>query len=323
MKNILPFLLICLSCTVSLAQSPAEGTPALPHKGNGHVFGVVKDSVTQHVVEFANIAINDPTTNKPVDGTMADEHGQFSIAKVAAGTYNVVISFIGMETKTIPGIKISEKNTDIDLGTINIGPVAKLLKEVVVEGQRTLIEEKVDRTVYNAENDQTAKGGDATDVLKRVPMLSVDMDGNVSLRGSQNIRVLINNKPSTITASSVADALKQIPADQIKTVEVITSPSAKYDAEGAAGIINIITKKNTLQGLTLNIDGASGFRGSNLGLNGGYRKGKMGFNLGGFGRSSYNVPGNFENNQITTAPNGNQILNIQNANTHRNDIGGR
>jgi len=87
-----------------------EGTPALPHKGNGHVFGIVKDSVTQHVVEFANIAINDPTTNKPVDGTMADEHGK-SALRSGAGTYNLVISFIGMETKTIPDIKISEKKT--------------------------------------------------------------------------------------------------------------------------------------------------------------------------------------------------------------------
>jgi outer membrane receptor protein involved in Fe transport len=132
-------------------------------------------------------------------------------------------------------------------------------------------------------------------------MLSVDLDGNVSMRGSQNIRVLINNKPSTIAANSVADALKQIPADQIKTVEVITSPSAKYDAEGSGGIINIITKKNNLQGLSLNVDASAGLRGSNLGLSGSYRKAKMGFSLGGFGRSNYNQPGSFNNDQSTYA----------------------
>jgi outer membrane receptor protein involved in Fe transport len=119
---------------------------------------------------------------------------------------------------------------------------------VTVTDQKALFEEKSDRMVYNAEKDISIKGGDATDVLKKIPSVAVDIEGNVQLRGSSNIKVLINNKPSSIVARSVSDALKQIPADIIKQVEVITSPSAKYDAEGTAGIINIITKKNTMQG---------------------------------------------------------------------------
>jgi outer membrane receptor protein involved in Fe transport len=273
-------------------------------QGNSRITGTVSDSTSNKPVEFATIALNDPTTNKPVDGTVADDQGKFTLTKVADGNYVISITFIGFETKSIP-VRVGDKK-EVDLGTIKISPVAQQLKEVTVEGERALIEERVDRTIYNAENDQTAKGGDATDVLKRVPLLTVDMDGNVSLRGNQNITVLINNKPSSIVASNVADALKQIPADQIKTVEVITSPSAKYDAEGSAGIINIVTKKNNLQGLTMGIDVGAGNRGSNLGLNGNYRKGKMGFSLGGWGRANYNVKGNFENEQIT--PNG---INVQ------------
>src|SRR5690606_33100800 len=192
---------------------------------------------------------------------------------------NLVISFIGYDPHEIP-VEIRNGN-NIDVGEVKLSVKTEILEAVTVEGQKVLIEERVDRTIYNAENDATTRGGDATDVLKRVPMLSVDFDGNVSLRGSQNILVLINNKPSTIMASSVADALKQIPAEQIKTVEVITSPSAKYDAEGTGGIINIITKKNTLEGATLNINSSAGIRGSNLGLNGNYRRGKLGISLGG------------------------------------------
>src|SRR5689334_16000168 len=227
----------------------AQGTG----KGDGRISGTIIDSSTNQPVEFATIALVDPATNKPVDGTVADEKGKFSINKVNNGTFKLVVSFIGYESYS-QDVAITDRKSSVDMGVVKLGASVTQLNEVVVEGERSLVEEKVDRTIYNAENDATTRGGDAGDVLRRVPMLSVDMDGNVSLRGNQNVRVLINNKPSTITASSVADALKQIPADQIKSVEVITSPSAKYDAEGSAGIINIITKKNNMQGFTLGVD---------------------------------------------------------------------
>ncbi|MFZ9981920.1 MAG: TonB-dependent receptor domain-containing protein [Cyclobacteriaceae bacterium] len=291
--------------------------PATIQRGIGKVSGIVLDSVNNQAVEFATVAIIDPSTGKPFDGSVCDEKGKFSVTRLPNGNFKVSISFIGYTTKIL-AFRISERNPDFSLGTIKLSPATEILKEVVVSGQKAIIEERVDRTVYNAENDNTTKGGDAADVMRRVPMLSVDLDGNVSMRGNSNVTVLINNKPSTVLASSVADALRQIPADQIKSVEVITSPSAKYDAEGSAGIINIITKKNTLQGLTLGIDAGVGLRGSNLGLNGNYRKGKMGFNLGGWGRAGYNVTGGFENNQ-----NLGNILNVQTAETRRNDIMGR
>ncbi len=317
MKRTLFFAGLILLTTLSTqGQAPAAAT------GKGKISGVVLDASNQTPVEFATVALALPDSDKPIDGAICDEKGRFVIHKVPNGTYKLIVSFIGYENTIVNNITITDKKSTVETGAIKMNTGNKELEAVTVEGQRALVEEKVDRTVYNAENDATARGGDATDVLKRVPLLTVDMDGNVTLRGNSNIRVLINNKPSTITASSVADALKQIPADQIKSVEVITSPSAKYDAEGSAGIINIITKKNTLQGLTLNIDGSAGYRGSNLGLNGNYRKKNMGFSLGGFGRGSYNVNGKFTNSQATRDALGNESLTIQNADTRRNDLFG-
>ncbi len=326
MKTLL-FLIVALTSSFVLpAQGPGQDKtspqPAVVVKSHGKITGTITDESTKQPVEFATVALTELNSEHPINGAVCDDKGKFVITKVPNGAYRLIISFIGYENVTVNSVVISDKKSTIEVGTLKMSTNSKELDAVVVEGQRALVEEKVDRTVYNAENDKTAVGGDATDVLKRVPMLTVDLDGNVSLRGNQNIKVLINNKPSTISANSVADALKQIPADQIKTVEVITSPSAKYDAEGSAGIINIITKKNTLQGATLNIDGSSGYRGSNLGLNGSYRKGKMGFSLGGHGRSSYNVNGKFDNDQRTLSSTGDQTVTIQTAATRRNDLFG-
>jgi len=266
-------------------------------KGNGKISGVVRDSVTKAPVEFAAIALIDTKTNQPIDGTTTDEKGEFSLTKVAEGEFKILISFIGYNSKEIPNIKIDRK-TDIKLGNVDLGPNVVQLNEVQVVGMAQLVEEKVDRLVYNAEKDINSRGGDATDVMRNVPMLTVDLDGNVSLRGSSNVKVLINNKPSTIIATSVADALKQIPADLIKSIEVITAPSARYDAEGTAGIINIITKRSKIQGGTVDFNTGVGNRGANMGLRGNYRSGKLGLSLGSFGRWNYNVP--FESNNVQT-----------------------
>ncbi|MGX5852496.1 TonB-dependent receptor domain-containing protein [Dyadobacter jiangsuensis] len=286
MKNPLLSAVRFIVLTLFLAIAANQSFAQTPTQGNSKISGIVLDSAAAKGVEFASIALFNVADNKAIDGTTADESGKFTISKVAPGSYKLMISFIGYKDKAV-NVKV-EKGKDVELGSIQLASSVQNLQEVTITGEKSLIEEKVDRMVFNAEKDITSKGGDASDLLRKVPMLSVDLDGNVSLRGSANIKVLINNKPSTIIAANVADALKQIPADMIKSVEVITSPSAKYDAEGSGGIINIITKKNNLQGLTLNIDSGVGNRGSNLGLNGSYRKGKMGFTLGGFGRAFYN-----------------------------------
>ncbi len=310
------YLLTLLALTfVSLIASAQRST------GNGKISGSVIEAASNLPVEYATVALVDPATDKPIDGTICDEKGKFTLGKIASGKYKVVISFIGFESFE-QEIEFIDGKESIDLGAVSLSSSTTVLGDVVVEGQRALIEERVDRTIYNAENDATTRGGDATDVLQRVPLLTVDFDGNVTLRGNSNVTVLINNKPSTIMASSISDALRQIPAEQIKSVEVITSPSAKYDAEGSAGIINIITKKNTLEGATLNINSSAGYRGSNLGLNGNYRRGKLGISLGGWGRANYNMQGGFSNNQLTRNQNGDEILNTQQTDTRNQNLFG-
>ena len=311
------------------AQQNPGGRPALAgaptgvRAATGRITGTITDAASGKPVSYATVAVLDAATGKVVSGGVAGDDGNVVLPGIPAGSYTVQASFVGYTNETRTGVAVTAGGT-LDLGKIALATSTQKLGEVVVTGQKALIEERVDRTVYNAENDQTTRGGDATDVLKRVPLLSVDLDGNVSLRGSSNIRVLINNKPSTIAASSIADALKQIPADQIKTVEVITSPSAKYDAEGSGGIINIITKTNNLRGGTLGVDVSAGLRTSNLGLNGSLRTGKMGFSLSGGGRSSYNMPGRFNNLQTASDGNNNAVSTTrQTADTRRADLGMR
>lgn len=289
-------------------------------KGNSKITGYIINESVSKAVEYASVALYNKENGKAVDGTMADDKGKFTMNKLAPGFYKLMISFIGFENKTIDSLTI-EKGKDLDLGVIKLKESVRQLDEVTVTAEKSLIEEKVDRLVYNAEKDLTARGGDASDVLRKVPMLSVDFDGNVTLRGTSNIKVLINNKPSTIVASSIADALKMIPADLIKSVEVITSPSAKYDAEGTGGIINIITKKSNLQGINLNVDAGVGLRGSNLGLNGNIRKKKLGITLGGFGRAFYNKSAT-ELDQTTTR-NGIQSITKQSSDAKDNGLFGR
>lgn len=302
--------------SVSFAQQAGE------RKEPARIIGVAKNLKTGEPIGYATAALYKAGTDLSTSGAVADGEGVFFITGFSVGTYELQVSFLGYETikRTI---NVNSVDEDINLGEIGMTDEGLALQEITVQGQRDLIEERVDRTIYKAENDKTTAGGDATDVLRRVPMLSVDLDGNVSMRGSTNILVLIDNRPSAIAASSIADALRQIPADEIKAVEVITSPSARFDAEGTSGVINIVTKKNNLQGVTMNVNSGFGLRGSNLGLQGSARKGKLGFSLGGFGRAGYNLLGRFENEQIITNPDKTISRVIQSADTERRDVFGR
>lgn len=253
-------LLICAGLIFMFnakAQFPGMGG-AQKATVTGRITAVVLDSLTKQPIDYATVSLAKVKDGKAVNGGVTDEKGKIVLQNVAPDEYKLSIGFIGYKTKTII-IKTTPEKPDQNLGSVTVSPTSNTLNEVTVVGQKSIVENKIDRLVYNAEADATNAGGDATDVMRKVPMLSVDINGNVQLRGS-SVRVLINGKPSGTMANSVADALKMLPADQIKSVEVITNPSAKYDAEGSGGIINIITKKSNAEGVSGSVNATAGTR---------------------------------------------------------------
>lgn len=275
MRTLLLIASLILSLQLS-AQFPGFGGGSGGSSILGNVSGMLVDSLSQEPVEFATVVLM--KRGKQINGTISDAEGKFKITEVKGGTYSLQVSFLGFDDKTIKAVKVTPEKPDVELKNIELNATSTELTEVVIEGERSTVEVKIDKIVYNAEKDATNTGGDASDVMRKVPMLSVDLDGNVSLRGSSNIRILINGKPSSMFANSVADALKTIPADQIKKVEVITSPSAKYDGEGSAGIVNIITKKKTIEGINGNVNASAGNRQNSLNVSLNAAKGRFGFN---------------------------------------------
>jgi len=315
--RIILFTLITFITINAYGQMPF-GTPA---KGKGKISGGVVDSISKQPVEYVTVALHKSGKDTPVDGSLSDSKGMFTLKEVKNGTYDLHVSYLGYSSKIISNILISDSLPEKMLGKIIISPEQKLLDEVVITGQQALIENKIDRIVYNATKDISNKGGTAADVLRKVPTLSVDLDGNVSMRGSQSIRVLINGKPSGVMSSSVSEAMKMIPSDEIEKVEVLTSPGAKYDAEGSAGIINIITKRKTIKGFSGNLNVSAGTRSTFAGANVNLKYDKIGFNAG-FGGFGWRANGTMEANRELDSPFGSLLLR-QSGDNNTNGLGGR
>jgi outer membrane receptor for ferrienterochelin and colicin len=270
-------LLMCLGLLLMInvkAQFQMNGG-ATKITVTGKISATILDSLTHKPIDYASTALLRVKDSKSITGALTDEKGKIALQNVSPDQYKLTIGFIGFKTKSIL-VKTTPEKPDNNMGVIYLTPTASILNEVTITGQKVLVETKIDKLVYNAEQDVTLAGGNAGDVMRKVPMLSVDIEGNVSLRGSSQVRVLINGKPSSTMANSVADALRMIPAEQIKSVEVITSPSAKYDAEGSGGIINIITKKKTAQGVNGSVNTSFGTRQNNGAFSLNSRQGRLG-----------------------------------------------
>lgn len=256
------------------------------------ISGIILEKGTNIPLEYATVVLQNASKPEIVTGGITDIDGKFSF-EVNSGVYNVRYEFISFKT-------VQEKNknltTDTNLGTIFLQEDIAQLNDVVVIAEKSTVEIKLDKRVYNVGKDMMVKGGTVSDVLDNVPSVTVDPDGTIALRGNENVRILIDGKPSGLAGINIADALKLLPADAVEKVEVITNPSARYDAEGSGGIINIVLRKGKAQGVNGSIVLSAGdpeAYGVSTNLN--YRADN--FNLfSNFGYNYRNSPGNSINN---------------------------
>ncbi|MEQ1732443.1 MAG: TonB-dependent receptor [Bacteroidia bacterium] len=239
MRILLPLLL--LFSTIALAQQPA-----LP-ENKGRVAGKVTDATTKTAVEFATIKIIDATTSKLVDGATTNEQGFFNIV-INYGKYVVNVDFIGFDKYTSDTVIIDNTNRELVLKNVALSTKSKNLQAVEITAQKEVVENKIDRKIYNVAKDLNAASGSAENVLQNVPSVTFDSDGNINLRGGANVTILINGKPTSLGGADKQALLSQIQASSIEQIEVITNPSARFDADGTNGIINIVLKKNQKPG---------------------------------------------------------------------------
>jgi len=233
------------------------------------ISGSVRDSLSGAPLEKAGVTLKGPKNFS----VLTDAQGGFAIGHVPAGTYTITVAYVGYTTFKRVGLVVDR--SDLDLGPLVLSPRTIVLEKAVVTGSRPLLETKVDRIVYNVDRDVTSQGGVATDVLRKVPQVSVDASGNVEILGNPSILFLINGKKSTIFGNSIVDALQSIPASQIQSIEVISSPGAKYDATGTGGVINIILKKSKTEGFSGSVNATAGTRQENGSVNLAYKKNNL------------------------------------------------
>ena len=225
---------LLLPCSGAFAQRPSGPPPAI-----GKVYGKVMDASTKKPAEFATVAIFSQRNDSLLNGAIVRPNGDFALDKLPFGPLKLTVSFIGYTTLT-KQITISRDQLEQDLGNLLLEPDAEVLKEFEVTGEKSTSVMQVDRRVFNGDKDLTTQGGTAVDVMKNIPGLSVDLDGNVQMRGSSP-QILIDGRPTSMT-------LEMIPAEEIERVELITNPSVAFDANTTGGILNVVLKKNTKPG---------------------------------------------------------------------------
>lgn len=231
MKKYLLFIALCLYNILFAQETPKILT----------IKGKVIEKKSNLLLEFATISVINSSDNKIITGTITDDKGNFTV-KTSSGKYSIKVEFIGLKSVVLENIDLQTNQT---IPTIYLEENTTQLETVEIKTEKSTIEHKLDKKIFNVGNDLISKGGNATDILNNVPSVNVTTEGVVSLRGNSGVRILINGKPSVLSANN---GLEQIPSENIEKVEVITNPSSKYDSQGTAGIINIVLKKNKMSG---------------------------------------------------------------------------
>jgi len=217
-------------------------------QNKGFVTGVVKDAITHSPIAYASVEVTGKGTSGTIRETQTLPGGSFSLNNLPGGTFTLQISFVGYETLVIDSLSVAAANDTVSLGTLNMYPSkSNVLSQVTVTSNKGLLQNVAGKKVFQVNQSLVSDGGTAADLLQNVPTLQIEADGNISLRGSTGVQVLVDGKPSLIAGGTVAQVLQSIPASQIDRVEIITNPSAKYDASGQS-IVNIVLKQNTKRG---------------------------------------------------------------------------
>jgi outer membrane receptor protein involved in Fe transport len=304
MKILCTLFFVLMTSVVLIAQPGGKEGREMPKIAK--ITGTVYDSVSQEPLEFATVSVFSIRDSVLVGGVITNEKGKFEIDKLPVGRYRVTINYMGYESYNIQPVKLSADNPMADLGKIYVRPTAATLEIAEVTADKAVFQLGLDKKVFNVDKTNLGDSENATEILRNTPTVEVDFDGAVKIRGSE-VQVYINGKPTGLTGDSQSEILDQLPANSVQKIELITSPSAKYDPEGGSGIINIVLKKNVLEGFTGSVNVSAGtstwnpFKRYRGGLSLNFRNNKINI----FSNFSYNYGENLSRNynyRRTTRP---------------------
>lgn len=280
-KVLIASILLAFTGLPSLAQQRQPGQTGMQRAAQGSISGEVVEAATGEPIVSASVGIWRSADSTIVTGAITDSKGQFLIEGLRGGRFYARVSFVGFDSYVVDDVTLSPQQANVDLGAIRLTESTQMMEEVEVAADRDFMEVHIDRTVYNTRDQLVSAGGSATDVLQNIPSVEVDIDGNISLRGNQNVAILINGRPASMQGEALTSFLQGLSANVIERIEVVPNPSAKYEPDGMAGILNIVLRQDRDLGWGGSMSSSAETNGNLAGsVNATYQKGKIGLTTG-------------------------------------------